>query len=369
MESSVFVVDGNNRLTELSRADYVTEDLFQALLGDHPRLLGQVAGASGRLLLIRREAPVPEAEDGGGRWSLDHLFVDADGVPVLVEVKRASDTRARREVVAQMLDDAANGVAYWPVELLVSSFEASKSSPEDAEATLREFLGGGDIEPFWRQVESNLKAGRVRMVFVADRIPEGTPPDCGVPGTSGRDGVRVRAGGLEVTSAPRRVGPAAHLVTEPSRRVQQDPAERRRTAGRSAASAAVHAGHVRPDQHLRVGVPAGADADGRDHQLGGDPLGHVGGTISSTTRTRRPPAAPARPRPGARRRRRGPGSEAAEGALALRVNPRWAMIRGRRSRNSASTCGRIGRAQLDRVRPASFMNRKAVVRACSGPRA
>jgi hypothetical protein len=34
--------------------------------------------------------------------------VDEAGVPTLVEVKRSSDTRARREVVARMLDYAAN---------------------------------------------------------------------------------------------------------------------------------------------------------------------------------------------------------------------------------------------------------------------
>lgn len=43
------------------------------------------------------------------RWSLDHLVVDQDAVPTFVEVKRASDTRARREVMAQMLDYAAKG--------------------------------------------------------------------------------------------------------------------------------------------------------------------------------------------------------------------------------------------------------------------
>jgi hypothetical protein len=37
---------------------------------------------------------------------------DAAGVPTLVEVKRSSDTRARREVVAQLLEYAANATAY-----------------------------------------------------------------------------------------------------------------------------------------------------------------------------------------------------------------------------------------------------------------
>ena len=36
----------------------------------------------------------------------------------LVECKRASDTRTRREVVAQMLDYAANGTQYWPIDRL-----------------------------------------------------------------------------------------------------------------------------------------------------------------------------------------------------------------------------------------------------------
>jgi hypothetical protein len=115
---------------------------------------------------------VPDAEGLVGRWSLDHLFLDREGVPVLVEVKRATDTRARREVVAQMLDYAANGVAYWPVEHLMDAYAAGGGTADEAETKLREFLEGGEPEIFWRQVDANLRSGRVRMVFVADRIPK-----------------------------------------------------------------------------------------------------------------------------------------------------------------------------------------------------
>jgi hypothetical protein len=45
-------------------------------------------------------------------------------VPTLVEVKRRADTRIRREVVGQMLDYAANGVVYWPLEQLRELFGA-----------------------------------------------------------------------------------------------------------------------------------------------------------------------------------------------------------------------------------------------------
>lgn len=169
----MFMIDAANGLTELSQADYDSEDLFQTLLADHPALLAAASGPSGRLLLVRREAPVPEAQDGPGRWSLDHLFLDGDGVPVLVEVKRATDTRARREVVAQMLDYAANGVAYWPVDQLVEAFSATVTKAGgEPEQRLAEFLLDKAPESFWRQVDANLRSGRVRMVFVADRIAQ-----------------------------------------------------------------------------------------------------------------------------------------------------------------------------------------------------
>jgi hypothetical protein len=100
------------------------------------------------------------------------LFMDREGVPVLVEVKRASDTRLRREVVAQMLDYAANGVTYLPIERLIERFcENAREAGNDPDVVLAEFLGDSQQETYWRQVEANLRAGRVRLVFVADRIP------------------------------------------------------------------------------------------------------------------------------------------------------------------------------------------------------
>jgi hypothetical protein len=56
-----------------------------------------------RWLLVSREVGVPLQEEGAGQMSLDHLFLDQGAVPTLVEVKRGSDTRIRREVVGQML--------------------------------------------------------------------------------------------------------------------------------------------------------------------------------------------------------------------------------------------------------------------------
>ena len=67
-------------------------------------------------LLSKREAELASEQDGASRWSVDHLFLDQDGIPTIVEVKRSRDTRIRREVVGQMLDYAANAVVYWHVK-------------------------------------------------------------------------------------------------------------------------------------------------------------------------------------------------------------------------------------------------------------
>lgn len=155
---------------------YASEDLLQRLLVDYPDLLAgdqMNAAEPRRWLLIKREAGVPGEAGGTDRWSVDHLFLDQDAIPTLIEVKRSSDTRIRREVVGQILDYAANAVMYWPVDHLRSHFEASCSARgTDAESELGHFLGEEtpDIEAFWIRAKTNLQAGRIRLVFVADVI-------------------------------------------------------------------------------------------------------------------------------------------------------------------------------------------------------
>jgi hypothetical protein len=91
----------------------------------------------------------------------------------LVEVKRGTDTRIRREVVDQMLDYAANAILHWPAEELRGRFELRcEEAGKNAADVLRDELGvDPDSDAFWARVKSNLQAGRIRMLFVADRIP------------------------------------------------------------------------------------------------------------------------------------------------------------------------------------------------------
>ncbi|TCN32127.1 hypothetical protein EV644_12737 [Kribbella orskensis] len=174
MSGAIFLLSGE-QLVEMHERPYNSEDLLQTLLAKYPNLLAgdQLAGSPRQWLLVNREVGVPDREAGSNRWSLDHLFIDQDAVPTLVEVKRSDDTRIRREVVGQMLDYAANGVVYWPAERLRADFEARCAKEgTDAGEVFRDSLGD-ELEPeqFWDMVEQNLLSGRIRLVFVADLIP------------------------------------------------------------------------------------------------------------------------------------------------------------------------------------------------------
>ena len=158
------------KLVRMSAQRYESEDLLQGYLAEHHDLL---AGSEinqdnpRRWLFVAREMAIPGEEDGTGRWSLDHLFLDQDGILTLVEVKRSTDTRIRREVVAQMLEYAANAQVYWKLEDIISAVKRDDSSV----TKLGEFLGSEDEESFWLKVKNNLETAKFRLVFVADEIP------------------------------------------------------------------------------------------------------------------------------------------------------------------------------------------------------
>lgn len=165
-------------LLAMRAAPFDAEDVLQGLVEKHPDLLagGQMTPADPRRwLLVKREHAVPDSQVSNARWSVDHLFVDQDAVPTLVEVKRSADTRIRREVVGQMLDYAANGVRFWPACALQAAFESTQHAlGSDPAMAVSELRGSASVsvEAFFDEVETNLRAGRIRLVFVADKIPD-----------------------------------------------------------------------------------------------------------------------------------------------------------------------------------------------------
>ena len=175
-QSGVFVLQSDNSLISMEPAQFATEDDFQHLLARFPALLvgDQIDPQNPRRwVLVKREQPISTKEIGAAQWSLDHLFLDQDGIPTLVEIKRQSDSRIRREVVGQMLDYAANCITFWSIDMLQAGFETTcEAAGQSSEAVLADLIGPEQTPAeFWVRVKTNLLAGRIRMLFVADKIP------------------------------------------------------------------------------------------------------------------------------------------------------------------------------------------------------
>jgi hypothetical protein len=177
----IFVIQPEGGFGEVARMPYESEDLLQRLLEDHPELLaGDMLspGKRARFILVGREVGVPDSEGRSDRWSLDHLFIDQDGTPTFVEVKRSTDTRIRREVVGQMLDYAANGQKYWPVDRIRSLATQRAGGAEALTEAVLDMIGRESdedaeerVDRFWMEAAEKLRTGQVRLVFVADSIP------------------------------------------------------------------------------------------------------------------------------------------------------------------------------------------------------
>ena len=177
MSGYIYIVQDEN-LISMKEQTYDSEPVLQKFIADHPDLLAgdQINPETPRRwLLVEREISIPSEQDAGARWFLDHLFIDQDAIPTLVEVKRSSDTRIRREVIGQMLDYAANASEYWPIQHIRAKFEERcKAEGEDPDAELRAHLKlepEDDTEQFWEDIGDHLREGRIRMLFVADHIP------------------------------------------------------------------------------------------------------------------------------------------------------------------------------------------------------
>lgn len=158
--------------------EYEKELQFQNMIEDHPELLaGELINPENPRLWIqlKREIRINDAEESADRWALDHLFIDQDSIPTLIEVKRSSDTRIRRRVVGQMMDYAANAVEYWPIDRMRQEFESECTQRgEDPDSVITRNLGiePDQIETFWELAQANLRSRNIRLLFVADVIPK-----------------------------------------------------------------------------------------------------------------------------------------------------------------------------------------------------
>ena len=157
---------------------FASEDELQALIANHLELLDgeQIhPGEPRRWLLVSREKGISQRRGEGAWWAVDHLILDQDATPTFVEVKRGANPEVRRTVVGQLLEYAAHASETWTKEELREKFEGQYNDGDEARGMLTEFLQPDDhfeVDEFWDEVARNLAARRLRLLFVADEIPD-----------------------------------------------------------------------------------------------------------------------------------------------------------------------------------------------------
>jgi len=122
-------------------------------------------------LLVKDEMPVTDPATGQARWAIDFLYVDHTGMVTLVECKRCDDTRSRREVVAQMIEYAANGQHYWSAEQLHQCAEKTAGGAEKLAEWVVTQQGWESVDKFFEAAVKNLRESRMRLIFFLEESP------------------------------------------------------------------------------------------------------------------------------------------------------------------------------------------------------
>lgn len=170
--------DGVRKLEE----GYASERELQVFLRDHSDLIpvDEIELGTPPLLCIGWEVGVASGTE-------DLLYVDETGLLTIVETKLRRNPEARREVVGQVLEYAAQACSWSPqdVELRAQKFFSSQDCPQECrgqtlEQALRYFLQRTESpaaetfvhDDFLNLVSSNLERGHIRLVIAIDEPPE-----------------------------------------------------------------------------------------------------------------------------------------------------------------------------------------------------
>jgi len=148
------------------------EDELQEILVKHPVLLADRNDRD--LIALRRGFPL----EGG---YADLFLVDANGLPVIVEVKLARNRQSRREVIGQLFDYLSSVARLTPNEVnarlkIDEAIVEPKNLLEDKLRLVASVKEKSNSESNVNQIKSNfgayLRAGQIRGIIVLDNASD-----------------------------------------------------------------------------------------------------------------------------------------------------------------------------------------------------
>jgi hypothetical protein len=167
MAGKIYMIKDDDELIEINEKKHARELDFQELIKKYPDLIpgDQIDSENPRRwLFVGEEVHFPTL--GGGDIRLDLLFIDQDGIPTLVEMKKSDNNELKRDVASQILEYGAN------ILLSMDTRNIRNMVDENNDISINEFLNKETEEDeFWEKVYNNLKAEKIRLLVIADEIP------------------------------------------------------------------------------------------------------------------------------------------------------------------------------------------------------
>jgi hypothetical protein len=166
----VVMVDGRAKV--LQRTCHRDDELLRSMLDTRPDLVLRPATACDRLnlLLVARRAAAASPTHAGVP-ALERVYVDGDGIPLLVGVQ-AAHGGADADALLGLLDRVSLALPHWRDGWLRELARATHGDRDEA-ALLALALGWReDPDTYWAMVESNASRERVRIVLVVDRLTD-----------------------------------------------------------------------------------------------------------------------------------------------------------------------------------------------------
>ena len=162
------MIKSNEVLVPMDEKKHDKEIIFQNLIKKYPDLIpGDQINSENprRWLFVGEEVYFPTLEGGG--LKLDLLFLDQNGIPTLVELKKANNPDLKKDVVAQILEYGANILLSMDYRDIRERVEANN------DISVSEYLDKEEIdeEKFWEEVHNNLKAEKMRLLVIEEDIP------------------------------------------------------------------------------------------------------------------------------------------------------------------------------------------------------
>jgi len=146
-------------VSKISSSEYDNEDELQKIIADNPELI--LAETEPSIELVQREVSLP---DKAGR--VDIVFIDSEGLPILVEVKLERNRESRREVIAQIFDYVSAFTQFTIYEFddaVGGSLMIAINKLVDDQSNIN--IG----EAIKKKCSSNLSAGRAKLVLAVDK--------------------------------------------------------------------------------------------------------------------------------------------------------------------------------------------------------